>query len=550
VLINEIAWAGTTASAYDEWIELHNPGSSSIDITGWELTDGGDINVILTGSIPAYSFYLLERTDDTTIDDIDADKIYSGNLKNTGEALRLKDPSGALIDSANIDGSGWPAGDTTTRASMERRGGSDIPGNWGTFTGYGGNGHDIDGNPIRGTPRQPNSLFASTPTATPSPTAQIAPRTPYPPQAVLINEVAWAGTSASSSDEWIELHNTGSETIDLTGWRLTDGGDINIVLDDLLPPFSFYLLERTDDSTVSDISADRVYSGNLNNRGETLLLKDPHDNVVDSANGDGGGWPAGDNDPPASMERRGGKDIPGNWGTFTGYHGVGRDADGNRIRGTPRTTNSLFFPTPAPTWIPGKVVINEVLMKPHYDWQGIGGVDTNDEYIELYNIGPSSVNLKGWILDDIPDGGSSPFTLPARLLRSGEYTTFFKTKTRIALNDSGDTVRLLAPNGRLLDEIQYLKIRAYNLSFGRLPDGSGHLFYGLWPTPGGPNILFIEPLPEPYFESVQGRPLLRPRRLGRHPSRISRLHALGHTFPMSPVVIAKKPNTNSDEPGW
>jgi hypothetical protein len=33
------------------------------------------------------------------------------------------------------------------------------------------------------------------------------------------------------------------------------------------------------------------------------------------------------------------------------------------------------------------------------------------------------------------------------------------------------------------------------LSRGRLPDGSRHLFYGLWPTPFRPNILFVEPTP-------------------------------------------------------
>jgi len=41
---------------------------------------------------------------------------------------------------------------------------------------------------------------------------------------VVVNEVAWAGTSASSSDEWMELYNCGAADIDLTGWTLSDGG--------------------------------------------------------------------------------------------------------------------------------------------------------------------------------------------------------------------------------------------------------------------------------------------------------------------------------------
>src|SRR5512138_1594589 len=37
---------------------------------------------------------------------------------------------------------------------------------------------------------------------------------------VVINEVAWAGTAASTNDEWIELYNTTATAIDLTNWTL------------------------------------------------------------------------------------------------------------------------------------------------------------------------------------------------------------------------------------------------------------------------------------------------------------------------------------------
>ena len=37
VVINEVAWMGTEAAARDEWIELYNNTTSTIDITGWHL---------------------------------------------------------------------------------------------------------------------------------------------------------------------------------------------------------------------------------------------------------------------------------------------------------------------------------------------------------------------------------------------------------------------------------------------------------------------------------------------------------------------------------
>ena len=353
----------------------------------------------------------------------------------------------------------------------------------------------------------PTATITTTPTPTPSetptPSASQTPPTLFAPQAVLINEIAWAGTIASANDEWIELHNPGADPIDLLGWRLSDGGDIIVSLAGSLPGYSYYLLERTDDTTILDFGADRIYTGSLRNTGEQLELLGPAGETVDTANSGGGGWPAGHAESRASMERRGGTDLPGNWATFSGYFGTGLDAGGNPIQGTPRQANSLFFPTPTPTGIPSRVVINELLIRPRYDWEGTGGVTAADEFIELYNPGYLDVYLKGWWLDDGSGGGSSPFDLPGVTIPSKGYAVFFRTQTKIALNDTGDTVRLMAPDGRPIDEISYLSVRAANLSFGRLPDGSDHLRYGLWPTPRLPNQLFDEPLPDrpsgPYF---------------------------------------------------
>jgi hypothetical protein len=514
VLINEVAWSGTLSSSGDEWIELFNPGPDPVNLDGWSLEDGNDMTVSLSGTLPPFGYFLLERTDDNTVADIAADRIYTGNLHNGGDTLWLRDPSGAVVDSANQNGGGWPAGEASSRASMERIGGDDSPGNWTTWNGLGAMAHDADGHLIHGTPRSANSMYYPTPTNTvPTPTGSIQPTTSHtpslqptthPPGSVLINEIAWAGTRASSSDEWIELMNTTHDSIDLTGWTLSDGGDMQIILSGSIAAHGFYLLERSDDNSVADVGADRIYSATLNNSGEHLRLLDPSGGLIDSANQDGGGWPAGDSSQRYSMERRGGDDSPGNWSTFTGFGGLSHDAAGALIGGTPRQPNSIFFPTPSPTWVPGRIVINEVLIRPHYDWEGTGGASTADEFIELYNSGPYAVNLEGWILDDVPEAGSRPYILPGFTLPPNGYLALFRSRTHLALNDSGDTVRLSAPNGMLIDKVRYLRVRAYNLSFGRLPNGSNQWQYGLWPTPGRPNLVFIDPstLPPPSLYDV------------------------------------------------
>jgi len=453
LLINEIAWAGTVASSSDEWIELFNPNAFPVDLAGWSLSDDGDLTVILAGIIAPYSYFLLERTDDNAISNITADLIYSGNLNNIGELLELRDPSGAMIDSADGSG-GWPAGTRSTHASMERLGGTDIPGNWTSYNGRGGSGLNAHGGPVLGTPRQMNSPFLA-----PSPPTPTSQPTIFSHLAVMINEVAWSGTHSSANDEWIELHNPGTAPIDLTGWFLSDGSDLRVNLAGTISAHGYYLLERTDDETIHNVSADQIYSGGLRNDGEILILKGPSGTVIDSANLGGGSWPGGNQVTHRTMKRRGGEDRRGNWGTFTGWGGNGCDAQGKQIQGTPRQPNSVLFPTPMPTWVPGKIVINEVLIRPHYDWEGTGGVDPKDEFIELLNLGPFAVNLRGWWLDDIADAGSKPYGLPGVTLRPGEFVAFFRSRTHIALNDGGDTVRLLSPDARVIDHISYKRVR-------------------------------------------------------------------------------------------
>lgn len=120
IVVNEIAWMGTTASTSNEWIELYNNTASAVSLTGWTLKAADNTpSVTLSGSIGAYGYYLLERTDDDSVPGITADKIYTGAMVDTGEQLVLRDGANTVIDTANQIGS-WFAGTTTGRATMSR----------------------------------------------------------------------------------------------------------------------------------------------------------------------------------------------------------------------------------------------------------------------------------------------------------------------------------------------------------------------------------------------------------------------------------------------
>lgn len=214
---------------------------------------------------------------------------------------------------------------------------------------------------------------------------------------VIISEVAWAGTPADPNGEWIELENLGETPVDLTGWKIgwypkgTDPSDESvwtwIELSGVISPSptspctnprrrpaivfvkepgndlawkvidmswwvagkdgdegrGYYLLERGNDGTVSDVSADLVYDASLPDDGAVIELLNAAGEVVDTANaGDYSGWAAGDPYTKATMERTDplGPDTSENWHTNPGILVYGTDSAGDRLAATAGKPNS------------------------------------------------------------------------------------------------------------------------------------------------------------------------------------------------------------------
>jgi len=159
VVINEVAWMGTNASANDEWIELYNSTPYDINLENWTLkTEDEDLNITLENQIEAEGFYLLERTSSTTISDVNENQIYTGALSNEGEKLTLYFGSTTIDQTPDII-SGWAAGNNTNKGSMERKSADNdgfVSSNWMTNPDYHCTGLDANGAYIRGTPNSPN----------------------------------------------------------------------------------------------------------------------------------------------------------------------------------------------------------------------------------------------------------------------------------------------------------------------------------------------------------------------------------------------------------
>jgi hypothetical protein len=287
VVINEIAWMGTLASANDEWMELYNNTDAPVDLNGWKLVaiDGSPL-IELSGQIAPHDYYLLERTSDETIKDIAADLIYVGSLSNSGEKLELRNADGNIVDVVDC-AAGWHAGDNTSKASMERISffAADSKDNWAANNELEICGQDSKNNNIIGTPRAKNSAAkdeqpladSSQENATSEQTEAPAENNneaenPAPiiftasPGDLAINE--FLSDPAKGGNEWVEIYNNTNKDVSLDDWTIEEGSGAKTILAGIIPANGFF--------TVNSVS------GNLNNDGDIIALKDRDGRIIDS----------------------------------------------------------------------------------------------------------------------------------------------------------------------------------------------------------------------------------------------------------------------------
>jgi hypothetical protein len=168
VVINEVAWAGTTDNSNDEWIELYNTTSQTVDLSNWYIEDDYvDKYIIVSGTIPAHGYFLIEDSENT-VSGVAADAVIPLSLANSGDSLILKNASGTVIDSVNSTGGAWYAGNSTSKATMERIDplvGVDSAANFASASA--GNGSvGSGGSSILGTPKGQNSVYQGAPSST------------------------------------------------------------------------------------------------------------------------------------------------------------------------------------------------------------------------------------------------------------------------------------------------------------------------------------------------------------------------------------------------
>lgn len=141
------------------------------------------------------------------------------------------------------------------------------------------------------------------------------------------------------------------------------------------------------------------------------------------------------------------------------------------------------------TIYPSGVYINEFLPSP---------VNSDDEWIEIYNSNNFPVNLSDW---KIKDSSTKSFIIPQNtFIAPQNYLVLTKQITKLSLNNDTDSVKLFYPEDILIEDIGYQKSKI-GYSASRTQDGS--FAWSQTSSPGQLNIFSNETSLKPSSRNSQ-----------------------------------------------
>jgi hypothetical protein len=287
----------------------------------------------------------------------------------------------------------------------------------------------------------------------------------YNPTDTLVGEVG-----ADNDDyEFIELHNTGPNVIDLTDVQFTDGIVFDFATSSVtsLQPDEYVVVVRNQAAFESRYGNAINIAGEFpddafSNSGETVELSFGGNVTIHQFSyDDGNGWPALADGKGASMDV---VDTEANYDTPTNWQ------NSVEILGSPGRAGVAAF---------SGVVINEVLT--HTDLPQL-------DSIELLNVSGATINIGGWWISD-DCSNLHKFQIPANtMLDNGDYIVFteddFNSSMGVDQMDfgldgaHGDELFLVETSGgqpfRFIDAISFGGA-ANGETLGRFPNGNGSI---------------------------------------------------------------------------
>ncbi|GAA4714330.1 lamin tail domain-containing protein [Nocardioides conyzicola] len=284
-----------------------------------------------------------------------------------------------------------------------------------------------------------------------------------PGAGVVLNEV-----KSNPNPDFVELLNTSSSPVDITGWKAVDDDPSHTPLvittaTTVLAPGEFFTFNP------NDATAYPSGSFGLGSNDQITIFLPDGTTVVDAFNWEGIGAPGNHADP--------------SYGRCPGYATLQLN-----LAATPGAANSC--PPPG-----GGVVLNEVKSNP------------NPDFVELLNTSSKSVDITGWkAVDDDPSHTPLVITTATTVLAPGGYFTFNPNDTTAYPSGSfglgsNDQITIFLPDGTtVVDGFNWEGIGApgnhADPSYGRCANGTGTMVLNLAATPGAANSCPVVAPPE------------------------------------------------------
>ena len=455
---DDAAWPG------GEWIELHNRGNVAVDVLNWTaVNSGGRVLKFNASTIVGYqagnaSTWTIAPGDYMVVARNGDANFY---LTNSGMTLQLLDAASTSVHEAT----------------------------WSTASS--------------GVSYEPDS---ASPTATWVPTSNPTPGQPnggggtsgLVPSALIITEVManpWPSDDNATwpGGEWVEIANTGTTNIDLSGWRIVDaaGNALEMDADHLVNASSTAIAPG--EHRIVAVNGTTPY-GVLNNGGETLTLTWPNGSASMRVQ-----WTA----TQPGMALMDDAQANGLWG-LAPYPTPG-EANPDRVALQPRLQHDVQF--------------SEVLPNATVD----GEVYPDGEWVELVNNGSTDVDLLGWSIVDAlgnrtdlepgslvfnaSQGSTGLHAGERRLIQFAGPTRLWDQHNHLFLMDSTSTVQ---------DTVTYTTDYGENRSLIRADHPVDPWVPSMWNTPGAPEpgtvessttVRFSEILPDAVGADNQAWPL-------------------------------------------
>ena len=288
---------------------------------------------------------------------------------------------------------------------------------------------------------------------------------------VVLSEIMY-NPIGGSTNEFVELHNAGTNAVDVGGWTFTDGITYSFPAPTVMGA-NAYLVVAANRMAFSALYPDvtnlaaGAYSGQLSNQGEKVALANASGTAVFSVTyDDKEPWPlaaAGLGSSLVLIDPFAPANDPSNWVASA------------QLNGSPGGPDRFFV---------RDVVINEVLA--HTD-------PPLEDAVELRNLTTNAISIAGWYLSD-DSAVRKKYRFPAgTVIPAQGYLTVYQYQMTnglvpFALSAKGDDIYLSEADGadllvRYVDQYQY-EASQNGFSFGRYPDGTGDFTTLATPTFG------------------------------------------------------------------